>query len=155
MTGCAQDKAKRPSPPASVTVTSQKGVTISINYSQPSVKGRAIGKEIAPFGELWRTGANEATVLEVNKDVTIGGKKVKAGKYGLYTIPTEKDWTIILNKKSNLWGPDNYSQTDDVLRFVTHSTKSKSFTEKMTFVISTAGTISLLWGDVQVDFTVE
>ncbi len=155
MTGCAQDKSKRPSPPASVTVTTQKGVTISINYSQPSVKGRTIGKEIAPFGELWRTGANEATVLEVNKDVTIGGKKLKAGKYGLYTIPTEKDWTVILSKKSNLWGTDNYSQTDDALRFVTPSGKSKAFTEKMTFVISAAGKVSLLWGDVQVDFSVE
>jgi hypothetical protein len=155
MTGCAQDKSKRPSPPASVNVTTQKGVTISINYSQPSVKGRTVGKEIAPFGELWRTGANEATVLEVNKDVTIGGKKLKAGKYGLYTIPTEKEWTVILNKKSNLWGTDNYSQTDDVLRFVTPSSKSKSFTEKMTFEISPAGKVSLLWGDVQVDFSVE
>ena len=155
MTGCAQDKSKRPSPPASVTVTTQKGATISINYSQPSVKGRVIGKEIAPFGELWRTGANEATVFEVNKEVTVAGKKVKAGKYGLYTIPGEKEWTVILNKKSNLWGSDNYSQTDDALRFVVVPVKSKAFTEKMTFLISTAGTVSLLWGDVQVDFGVE
>ena len=87
--------------------------------------------------------------------MTIGGKKLKAGKYGLYTIPTEKEWTVILNKKSNLWGTDNYSQTDDVLRFVTPSSKSKSFTEKMTFEISPAGKVSLLWGDVQVDFSVE
>ena len=154
-TGCAQDKSKRPSPPASVTVTTQKGATISINYSQPSVKGRVIGKEIAPFGELWRTGANEATVFEVNKEVTVAGKKVKAGKYGLFTIPGEKEWTVIINKKSTLWGSDGYSQADDVLRLVTPSVKSKAFTEKMTFAISQAGIVSLAWGDVQVNFGVE
>jgi hypothetical protein len=130
-------------------------VTININYSQPSVKGRTIGKEIAPFGELWRTGANEATVFEVNKEVTIGGKKIKAGKYGLYSIPGAKEWTIILNNKSNLWGADNYSQSEDAVRFVTPAGKSKSFMEKMTFLISASGKVSLMWGDVMVDFSVQ
>ena len=151
----AQDKSKRPSPPASVTATTQSGVTISINYSQPSVKGRTIGKDIAPFGELWRTGANEATVLEINKEATIGGKKIKAGKYGLYTIPGEKEWTVVLNNKSNLWGTDSYSQADDAVRFVTPSGKSKAFTEKMTFLISASGNVSLSWGNVAIDFTVK
>jgi hypothetical protein len=155
MTSIAQDKSKRPSPPAYVTATTSKGVTISINYSQPSVKGRTIGKEIATFGELWRTGANEATVFEVNKEVTIGGKKVKAGKYGLYSIPGAKEWTIILNNKSNLWGADNYSQSEDAVRLVTSAGKSKSFMEKMTFLISDAGKVSLVWGDTMVDFNVQ
>ncbi len=155
MTSCAQDKSKRSSPPAKATVTTSKGVAITIDYSQPSVKSRTIGKEIAPFGEVWRTGANEATVFEVNKDVTIAGKKLMAGKYGLYSIPGEKEWTIIFNKKSNLWGSNGYSQTDDAMRFVSKSGKAKTFTEKMTFAINESGLVSLMWGDVQVDFMVE
>jgi hypothetical protein len=155
MTSCAQDKSKRPSPPAKASATTSKGVTITIDYSQPSVKGRSIGKEIAPYGQVWRTGANEATVFEVNKPVTIAGKQLPAGKYGLYTIPTEKEWTIILNKKSDLWGADGYSQADDAVRLVSKPVKSKSFTEKMTFNVSPAGVVSLVWGDTQVDFTVE
>lgn len=155
MTACSQNKSNRPSPPAKATVTTSKDVTISIDYSQPSVKGRTIGKEIAPFGQVWRTGANEATVFEVNKGVSIAGKKLEAGKYGLYTIPGENEWTIILNKKSNLWGSDGYKEDDDALRFVTKSVKSKTFTEKMTFAADKSGKVSLMWGDVQVDFMVE
>jgi len=155
LSSCAQDKSTRPSPPAKATVTTSKGLTISIDYSQPSVKGRTIGKEIAPYGQVWRTGANEATVFEINKDATISGKKLSAGKYGLYTIPGEKEWTIILNKKSDLWGSDGYSEGEDAMRFVATPVKTKSFTEKMTFAISESGTVSLMWGDVQVDFNVE
>lgn len=155
LTSCAQeDKSKRPSPPAKATVTTSKGVTVSIDYSQPSVKGRTIGKEIAPFGEVWRTGANEATTFEVNKDVTIDGKKLAAGKYGLYSIPGEKEWTIIFNKKTDLWGSNGYSQNNDALRIVSKSGKSKAVTEKMTFVINQSGMVSLMWGNVQVDFMV-
>ncbi|MEO5892410.1 MAG: DUF2911 domain-containing protein [Ferruginibacter sp.] len=154
-TSDAQDKSTRPSPPAKATVTTTKGTTITIDYSQPSVKGRAIGKEIAKFGEVWRTGANEATIFEVSKDVTIAGKKLPAGKYGLYSIPGEKEWTIILNKKSDLWGSDGYSEADDALRFTVKPAKAKTFTEKMTFGITESGLVSLMWGDVQVDFTVE
>lgn len=151
----AQDKSKRPSPPARATVTTSKGVTISIDYSQPSVKGRIIGKEIAPYGKVWRTGANEATVFEVNKDVVINGKTLKAGKYGLYTIPGEKEWTVILNNKSTLWGADGYSEADDAVRLVTKPGKAPTFTEKMTFGIEPSGKVSLMWGDVAVNFKVD
>src|SRR5450631_4709434 len=82
-----EDKSKRPSPPAKVTQKITSGATISIDYSQPSVKGRTIGKDLEPKdGEVWRTGANEATVFETDKDVTVGGKKLAAGKYGLFTL---------------------------------------------------------------------
>ena len=155
LTSGAQDKSKRPSPPAKATVTTSKGATISIDYSQPSVKGRAIGKEIAPFGQVWRTGANEATVFEVNKDVMVNGKSLKAGKYGLYTIPGENEWTVIFNKKSTLWGSDGYSESDDALRLVTKPTKAPAFTEKMTFAIDKSGKVALMWGDTEVDFMVE
>jgi len=152
---CSQDKSKRPSPPDKVTATNAKGATISIDYSQPSVKGRTIGKEIAPFGEVWRTGANESTKFEIDKEVTIGGKKLPAGKYGLYTIPGEKEWTIIFNKKADLWGSGGYSDADDALRTVVAAKKAPAFAEKMTFKLNNAGIISLMWGDVLVNFTVE
>ncbi|MEO6730108.1 MAG: DUF2911 domain-containing protein [Ferruginibacter sp.] len=155
MTSCAQDKSSRPSPPAKSSVTTDNGVTISIDYSQPSVKGRTIGKEIAPYGQVWRTGANEATVFQINKDVTISGKKLAAGKYGFYTIPGENEWTVIFNKKSDLWGSNGYDQADDALRIVTKPVKTKSFTEKMTFIVNKSGTVSLMWGDAQVDFAVK
>jgi Protein of unknown function (DUF2911) len=155
MTACGQDKSKRPSPPAKATVTTTKGVTITIDYSQPSVKGRTIGKEIATFAEVWRTGANEATTFEVNKDVNIGEKKLAAGKYGLYTIPGEKEWTIIFNKKTDLWGSNGYKEAEDALRSVSTPGKSATFTEKMTFSITPTGTVSLMWGDVKVDFKVD
>ncbi len=155
MTACGQDKSKRPSPPAKATVTTTKGTTITIDYSQPSVKGRTIGKEIAAFGEVWRTGANEATTFEVSKDVTIGGKKLAAGKYGLYTIPGEKEWTIIFNKKTDLWGSNGYKESEDALRTVSTPTKSATLAEKMTFSIVPSGTVSLMWGDVKVDFKID
>lgn len=153
---CAQDdKSKRPSPPAKATVTTTSGVTITVDYSQPSVKGRTVGKEIAPYGKVWRTGANEATTLEVSKEVTIGGKKLPAGKYGLYTVPGEAEWTIIINKKADLWGDDGYSEAEDALRVMSKPSKAKAFTEKMTFSISKAGLVSLMWGNTQVDFKVD
>jgi len=152
---CAQqDKSKRPSPPAQVSATTTSGVTISIDYSQPSVKGRKIGAEIAPYGEVWRTGANEATVFEISKDVKVEGQALPAGKYGLYSIPGEKEWVFIFNKTWNQWGT-KYDMKDDALRVTVKTGKSKELTEKMTFTIDKNGKVSLLWGDVQVDFMVK
>ncbi|ACU03491.1 MULTISPECIES: DUF2911 domain-containing protein [Pedobacter] len=149
-----QDKSKRPSPPASVKGTLGSGIVVSIDYSQPSVKGRTIGKEIAPYGKVWRTGANEATIFEVSKDVKIDGKVLAAGKYALHSIPGEKEWTLIFNKKWQKSGTE-YAETDDALRVVVKPLKATSFTEKMTFTIDKNGKISLIWGDVVVPFTVK
>lgn len=148
------DKSKRPSPPAKVSETLSSGVTVTIDYSQPSVKGRSIGKELAPYGKVWRTGANEATVFELSKDAMVGGKKLAAGKYGLYSIPNTTEWTIIFNKTWNQWGT-NYTEGDDALRIKATPTKAKAFTEKMTFAINKNGTVTLMWGDTQVSFMVK
>ena len=148
------DKSKRPSPPAKVTETTASGVTITIDYSQPSVKGRTIGKDIAPYGKVWRTGANEATVFEINKNATVEGKPLAAGKYGLYSIPGENEWTIIFNKTWNQWGT-NYTEGDDALRVKVKPVKAKMSNEKMTFKINKDGTVMLMWGDKQVNFTVK
>ncbi|WGQ12557.1 DUF2911 domain-containing protein [Pedobacter gandavensis] len=149
----AQEK-KKASPPASVKETTSSGVTIAIDYSQPSVKGRTIGGEIAPYGKVWRTGANEATTFEVSKAVKVEGKNLPAGKYGLYTIPGEKEWTIIFNKTWKQWGT-NYAEADDALRVTVKPEKSSAFTEQMTFKIDKSGKVTLLWGDKSVSFRVK
>src|ERR1044072_4089536 len=105
------DKSKRPSPPAKVTETISNGTVITIDYSQPAVKGREIGKEIAPYGKVWRTGANEATTFEVSKDVKVEGKALPAGKYGLFIIPGKDEWTLIFNSSWKQWGT-NYTEAD-------------------------------------------
>ena len=96
-----EDKSKRASPPAHVSETTPGGLNITIDYSQPSLKGREIGVDVAPFGKVWRTGANEATVFEISKDAKIDGKMLKAGKYSLYSIPGQEQATIIFNKAWN------------------------------------------------------
>ena len=149
-----QDKSKRPSPPAKISATTKTGVTITVDYSRPAIKGRTIGTDIAPYGEVWRTGANEATVFEVNKDVKVEGQALSSGKYGLYTIPGEKEWTIIFNKTWNQWGT-NYKQEDDALRVKVKPGKTSAFNEKLTFAIADNGTVSIMWGDTQVDFRVK
>ncbi len=152
---CAQqDKSTRPSPPATVTETIGSGAKISIEYSQPSLKGRVVGTDVAPFGKVWRTGANEATVFETDKEIQVGGKTLAAGKYGLYTIPGENEWVIIFNKTWKQWGT-RYSEADDALRVTVKPATTDATTEKMTFTIEKSGKITLLWGNKAVAFTVE
>ena len=148
------DKSKRPSPPAKVSEKTSSGIVITIDYSQPSVKGREIGKDIAPYGKVWRTGANEATVFEVNQDVKIQGKALPAGKYSLYSIPSKDEWVVIFNKKWNQWGTV-YTQEDDALRVNVKPGKAPQFTERMTFTVDKSGKVVLLWGNEEVNFTVK
>ena len=144
------------SPPAKATETTDDGATITINYSQPSVKGRTIGKDLEPMeGKVWRTGANKATVFEVNKDVKVEGKALPAGKYALFTIVNGDEWTIIFNKTFDQWGAFNYKEADDALRVKVKGSKAKEFSEKMTFAVNKKGKVSLMWGDKQADFTVK
>jgi hypothetical protein len=157
LVACGQeDKSKRASPPALAKETTSSGVTISIDYSQPSVKGRTIGTDLEPMpGKVWRTGANEATIFEVNKEVKVEGKALPTGKYGFFTIMNGDEWTIIFNKTWNQTGAFNYKEADDVLRVKVKGGKANPFAEKMKFTINKSGKISLLWGDNQVDFTVK
>jgi hypothetical protein len=151
-----QDKSKRPSPPASVTQALAGGTEVTINYSQPSVKGRTIGKDLEPkAGEVWRTGANEATTFEITKDVKIEGKTLPAGKYSLFTIAGTNEWTIIFNKTWNQWGAYKYKQDEDALRVKVKPGKAAQFAEKMTFTIDAKGTVTILWGNLQVPFKVQ
>lgn len=150
MTGCAL----RPSPPAKVSETINSGAKITIDYSRPGIKDRTIGNEIAPWGKVWRTGANKATVFEVSKDVKVEGESLPAGKYSLYSIPGQSEWTIILNRDWDQSGTI-YDQARDILRVNVKTLKVPAFAERMTFKIAKEGIVSLVWGDYKIDFRVE
>jgi hypothetical protein len=107
-------------PQASPTATLKQhiGLTdVEITYSRPSVKRRKIFGNIVPFGEVWRTGANASTKISFSTDVKLNGNTVPAGKYALFTIPGENEWTIILSKNTNGFGAFGYKPDEDLLRF--------------------------------------
>jgi Protein of unknown function (DUF2911) len=148
-----KDKTKRPSPPAVATATISNGAVVSINYSQPSVKGRTIGKNLEPKdGEVWRTGANEATVFETSAALKIDGKELPAGKYSLFSKTEKGNWTFMINKTWDQWGAYDYKIADDVLSFNAKEEKATTFAEKLTFDITKEGKVTLLWGDKMVSF---
>ncbi|WP_299626356.1 DUF2911 domain-containing protein [uncultured Tenacibaculum sp.] len=98
---------------------------VKVIYSRPQLKGRSLAK-LAPAGKVWRTGANEAAEITFYKDVTFGGKSVKAGTYSLFTIPGEKEWTVILSTAKNVWGSYFYKQNEDVVRVTGKVSKTSS-----------------------------
>jgi len=154
-----EDKAKRPSPPAEATATIGD-LKIEIDYSQPGVKGRTIWGMLVPYGRVWRTGANEATTFEVNQDVLIEGQRLPAGQYALFTIPGEKEWTIIFNEEAGQWGAYNYDESKNALDTVkVPAGNSGQFTELLTFDIEKtgnhSGTVHLKWENVAISFQVE
>ena len=101
--------------PEAVAVFKQDGLEVQVNYCQPAKKGRAIFGSLIPYGQVWRTGANEATLISFNKDVLLAGKPLKAGKYTLWTIPGANEWTVIINSQTGQWGT-SYDESKDVLR---------------------------------------
>jgi hypothetical protein len=149
-----QPKKPRPSPPDTVKATLSSGAAVEVAYSQPSVKGRTIGTDIAPYGKWWRTGANEVTTVEFSKDVKVEGKALAAGKYALYTIPGEKEWVIMFNKDIKNWGT-KYEEANDVLRVTVKPGKAPQFMEQLKFMVDPAGKISFAWGDKLVAFKVK
>ena len=108
---------------------------VEINYSSPGVKGRKIWGDLVPYNEVWRTGANEATTIQFDNDVIIKGKLIPAGSYSLFTIPTEKDWTVILNKVYDQWGAFKYDKKEDFYRFKVMP-QSNNFVERLRFTFN-------------------
>ena len=108
---------KTPAPSSTQTIKQDFGLgSIELSYSRPNTKGRKIYGDLVPFGKVWRTGANNATIITFADDVTIGGTLVKAGKYGLLTIPEKRNWTIIITKQLDVTSPAAYKQDQDVVR---------------------------------------
>ncbi|HZL65911.1 MAG TPA: DUF2911 domain-containing protein, partial [Candidatus Limnocylindrales bacterium] len=110
----AQEK-KPLSPPGEASVKFDDGKTVTIQYSRPSMRGRKIFGGLVPYGQVWRTGANAATSLQTDVDLTIGGANVPAGSYTLYTLPGMNSWKLIINKQTGQWGTE-YSQGQDLAR---------------------------------------
>jgi len=105
----------QPSPTAVVKQNFSTG-SIELNYSRPGMKGRKIFGDLVPYGKVWRTGANNATTIDFSFDVTIGGTTLKAGKYGLLTIPGQSEWTVIFSKSTDVTSPADYKQENDAVR---------------------------------------
>lgn len=146
-------KEERPSP-LKMTTGMIDGVKITINYGSPAVKGRQIWGALVPYNEVWRTGANEATNIEFSKDVLIEGQELKAGKYGLFTIPSENEWTIIFNSVWDQWGAYDYDASKDVLRIKVTPKTHEPLAERLDFIIGKNG-ISLVWEKLEVSFSVK
>jgi len=149
-------KVNTQSPIAEAKGSTASGTSIYIRYNAPSVRGRAIGKDLEPLpGKVWRTGADSATAFEINKDVKVEGKALKAGRYALFTIANGDDWTIIFNKDVHKWGAFSYKESEDVLRVNVKAGKATPFAEKFTITVSKTGKVDLLWGGSDVSFKVE
>ena len=132
---CGQNKSERPSPPATVK-GEINGVSVEINYSQPAVKGREIWGELVPYDKVWRTGANEASTITISENVIINGKELKAGKYGLFTIPSTDKWTVIFNEVWDQWGAYQYDESKDALRVSVTPSKLTENQERLVFAVT-------------------
>lgn len=156
MTLCSfgQEKKKPASPPAEAKETLSNGTVVTIAYSQPSLKGRTVGKDVEPMdGKVWRAGANKTTLLELSKAVKVDGKEVAAGKYGLFVVSNGGEWTFIISKVWDKWGTE-YAESDDLLRVKGKTTKLSTPAELLTYKIARNGTVTLSWGDTQGSFKI-
>lgn len=150
---------KMPAPSPSSTLKQAFGLSeITVDYSRPSAKGRAVFGDVVPYDQLWRTGANMATKLTFGEDVRIDGKSVPAGTYSLFSIPGKTEWTIILNKNTKLGGTNGYSEAEDLMRFKvkpkTKADKTETFTIDFTNLQPTKGTLELTWENTSVGFDI-
>lgn len=152
LTWAQEDKASRPSPPQTATGKAG-GATITINYSSPAVKGRKIFGDLVPFDKVWRAGANEATIFETDKAIKVEGKALPAGKYSLYVVPGEKEWTFIFNSQTGQWGIKRSGETSedtskDVLSVKVKPGKSASMNERLVYEVTSSG-FALRWENTQ------
>lgn len=155
-----QRSAPAPSPLAKFE--QQVGLTdITITYSRPSVKDRAIYGGLVPYDKLWRTGANMATKIQFSKDVKIEGRALKAGEYSLFSIPGKNEWTLIFNTVTNQSGTGKYDESKDALRVKVKSSqmqgdmKIESFTIDINHLRDNSANLELLWDKTYVAAKIE
>jgi len=150
---CAQDKKDRPSPPKTAEAALPNG-KVTIDYGSPSVKGRTIWGDLVPYDKMWRTGANEATTIMLEKDMSVGGKLVKAGKYALFTIPGKGEWKVVLNSEWDQWGAYNHDESKDVHSFTVTPKMGKEMQEQLMFIISKEGQVTMKWEKLSISFDI-
>jgi hypothetical protein len=150
MLATAQAPLKLPALSPTAKISQEFSISnIDISYSRPSMRGRKIMGEVVPYGKVWRTGANAATKVKIGEEMEIGGVKVKAGEYALYTIPGRDKWEIILNTGTTNWGADGYTKDNDVARFFVRVSaldeNVQTFTINITDITFTSCKLEMTW----------
>ncbi len=153
--GADAQQLRTPAASPAQTIKQDFGLgTIELSYSRPSAKGRTIYGDLVPFGKVWRTGANQATTLTFSDEVTIGGKKIAAGKYGLLSIPDKDKWTLIISKQTNVTSPTAYKQEEDVVRVEAKTmkmdAKMETFTLQFADIKSNSCELHIMWENTAV-----
>ena len=153
----AVGRAERASPHETVNAT-VGGKKISITYGRPFKKGRAIFGALVPWGQVWRTGADEATTLTTDGDITLGELKVPKGTYALFTVPGQKQWQLIVNKNPKQWGAFKYDAKDDLGKTTMKVSAAPTPVEQLTIAIKPAGdkkaTLEIAWDTMVASTTI-
>jgi len=147
-----QDPSQRPSPPAQAQCKFSDGKTITVDYSSPRAKGRKIFGGLVPYGQVWRTGANDATTFVTGADVTVEGKDVPAGSYTIFTVPAADKWTLIINKHTGEWGIPYKYESEELARMPMSASKTSGPVENFTISFDQKGdscTLQLSWENTQ------
>jgi hypothetical protein len=153
----ASCQEKRVSPPAQAQCKFSDGKTITINYSSPRAKGRKVFGELVPYGEVWRTGANEATTFVADASLSVGGKDVPAGSYTIFTVPNADKWTLIVNKKTGEWGIPYKYEGDELARVDMKVSSTPSPVENFTIALASMGgscTLNMSWENTQASVSI-
>ena len=153
-----QDKSKRPSPPATAKCELSGGKTVTIDYSSPRKRGRNVFPDVVKYGEVWRTGANEATTFVTTGDVMVGGTHVPAGSYTLFTVPGKDKWTLIISKKTGEWGTDYPGEKEDLARVEMKAGTASAPVENFTISFEKSGNgcnLKLAWDTTTASVSVE
>jgi len=158
----AQDEVKFSEPDASpmdMAYVPRRGTKdIKVIYSRPSKKGRDVFGSLVPYDKVWRTGANEATEIHFAKDVTIGSETVEAGRYQLFTIPGEEEWTVVLNSEKDQWGAYQYKPGSDVAKVKTEVKRTDSTVEYFSIAFTEkdyGADMHLAWDDTYVTLPIK
>ena len=156
---CFAQTLVTPQPSTTQTIKQNFGLsTIELSYSRPNAKGRVIFGELVPFGKVWRTGANQASTLTFAEDVTIGDKKIAAGKYGLLSIPNKDNWILIITKQLDVTSPAAYKEESDLVRVnvkpVIVANKTETFTMQFANVKAGSCELNLLWENTSVSLPI-
>lgn len=159
MNFASAQQLRTPAPSSTQTIKQDFGLgSVELNYSRPSAKGRKIMGDLVPFGQVWRTGANNATIITFTDEVTISGKKIPAGKYGLLTIPDKDKWTIIITKQQDVTSPAQYKAENDVARAevkpVTTQHPIETFTMQFADVKPTSIALQMMWENTAVSLPI-
>ena len=152
----AEPSKKKPLSPHTSAMAMIGDAHIHFDYSSPGVRERVVFGGLLPYDAVWQAGAHKATWMETNKDLSIDGKTLKAGKYGFFVIPNTKEWTVIFNSNWDQHGKDDYNEKDDVLRFKVIPQISDEIVEHLTYTVTKdtdrTGTIKLAWEKVAIQF---